>query len=384
VIRVYDQTGNVINARSTLATLKSREVPTFLPRAGRSIHCKQGRLIAPKRLPLQLLLAVLAVGTAFSLDITTRDGKTYKHAKVTGVYLDGLSITHSTGVIKVPFDNLPDTIQKEYNYNPAQVAASRKAADEAAKAAAAQAAAAQRERAQIALRAQQESRRQADQRRQQETRLVAVAEHGNDSTMILVIAIILIAVFVGVIIAVMAVIRAKQQREQRALLFKQARDFAATVQQNRALPIVPTNIILKPGESAFYSTPSALYETRAVRQYQAGHTGFRVAKGVYVGGTSGRSISTQQWAKLDTGWLTITNKRLVFVGGKEDRTIPLNKVVSVDSIPTGIVVSIEGRQKAMALEVTNSLIATLIIRLCSQVSDPLNLSGDNINIDFKE
>jgi hypothetical protein len=127
-----------------------------------------------------------------------------------------------------------------------------------------------------------------------------------------------------------------------------------------------------------------LYETRAVRQYQAGHTGFRVAKGVYVGGTSGRSISTQQWAKLDTGWVTITNKRLVFVGGKEDRTIPLSKVVSINSIPTGIVVSVEGRQKAIALEAANPLIATLVIRLCSQVSDPLNLSGDNINIDFKE
>ena len=330
------------------------------------------------RLPLQLLLAILVVSTVFSLDITTRDGKTYKRAKVTGVYPDGLSITHSTGVTKVPFENLPDAIQKEYNYDPAKVAASRKAADEAAKAAA------QREREQIALRAEQETRRQADQRRQQETRLVAVAEHGNDSTMTLVNAIILIAIFIGVIAAVVAVIRAKRQREQRALLFKQARDFAATVQQNRALPIVPANSILKPGESAFYSTPSVLYETRAVRHYQAGHTGFRIAKGVYVGGTSGRSVSTQQWAKLDTGSLTITNKRLVFVGGKEDRVIPLGKVVSVNSILTGIVVSVEGRQKAIALEATNSLIATLIIRLCSQASDPLNLSGDNINIDFKE
>jgi len=36
------------------------------------------------------------------------------------------------------------------------------------------------------------------------------------------------------------------------------------------------------------------------------------------------------------------------------------------------------------LEAANSLIASLIIRLCCQVSDPLNLSGDNINIDFKE
>ena len=107
------------------------------------------------RLSLQLLLAVLAVSTVVSLDITTRDGKTYKHAKVTGVYLDGLSITHSTGVTTVPFDNLPDAIQKEYNYDPVKAAASRKAAEEAKKAEAAQAAAAHRDREQIALRAEQ-------------------------------------------------------------------------------------------------------------------------------------------------------------------------------------------------------------------------------------
>jgi len=87
---------------------------------------------------------------------------------------------------------------------------------------------------------------------------------------------------------------------------------------------------------------------------------------------------------LRSGWLTITNKRLLFVGGSEDRTIPLNKVVFVNSNVTGIVLSVERRQKAIALEAANSLIASLIIRLCCQVSDPLNLSGDNINIDFKE
>jgi hypothetical protein len=45
---------------------------------------------------------------------------------------------------------------------------------------------------------------------------------------------------------------------------------------------------------------------------------------------------------------TITNKRLVFVGGSEDRTIPLNKVVFVNSNVTGIVLSVERRQKAIA------------------------------------
>jgi hypothetical protein len=83
------------------------------------------------RLPLQLMLALLA-STVVPSDITTRDGATYKHAEVTGVDADGLSITHSNGVTKVPFDNLPDALQKQYNYDPAKVAADRKMREDAA------------------------------------------------------------------------------------------------------------------------------------------------------------------------------------------------------------------------------------------------------------
>jgi hypothetical protein len=196
--------------------------------------------------------------------------------------------------------------------------------------------------------------------------------------------VLFIALVIGATTAVTSARRAKRRREQMALLFEQAREFAATVQQNHALPTVATNIMLKPGETAFYSIPSALYETRAIREYQAGHSGFRVAKGVYVGGTSGRSVSTQRWAQLDAGTLTITNKRLVFDGGSQDRTIPLNKVVSVHTSPTEIILSVEGRQKTMVFDVANSLIASSIIKLCCQVSDPLNLSGDKITWEFKE
>jgi hypothetical protein len=185
----------------------------------------------------------------------------------------------------------------------------------------------------------------------------------------LVIAILVIVIPLVPMIAIVPGVLAQRRREQRALLFKQARDWAATVQQNHALPTVPTNIMLKPGETAFYSSPSALYETRAVRQYQAGH--------------SGHSVSTQEWAKLDIGTLTITNKRLVFDGGNQDRTVPLNKVFSVDTSPTEIIVSAEGRQESMAFQVANPLIASSIVKLCCQVSDPLNLSGDNININIQ-
>jgi len=71
-----------------------------------------------------------------------------------------------------------------------------------------------------------------------------------------------------------------------------------------------------------------------------------------------RSASTQEWIKIDVGSLTITNKRLVFDGAKEDRTVPLTKIISVHNILTGVEVSVEGREKAMVFDAANLLIAS--------------------------
>jgi hypothetical protein len=242
----------------------------------------------------------------------------------------------------------------------------------------AQPAAAQPKPAQIAQ-PNAETRRADERRRQEQARFAR--ENSNSPIGILFGTILVIAILVTGIIATVAAVNAKKRREKRALfLMKQAQEFTDTVAKNRALPIVPTDIMLKPDEKAVYSNSSVLYETRAVREYQAAHAGVRVAKGVYIGGTSGRSLSTQQWAKLDTGCLTITNKRVVFVGTKEQRAFPLDKVISVDPNLTAIVISVEGRQKAMAFEVPNSAIAALIIRWAPNVTDPSKISADKIDI----
>jgi hypothetical protein len=191
-----------------------------------------------------------------------------------------------------------------------------------------------------------------------------------------------------VIIAVVALViwvavaKAKRQRERRARIFAEARAFMADVEKSRILPTVGSNVLLKSGENAFYSAPSALYETKAVRHYQAGHSGFRVAKGVYVGTTSGRSTSTQEWSRIDTGRLTVTNKRLIFDGGSQERTVQLSKIVSVEQSPTGIEVSVEGRQKRMVFEAANPLILASIIHICCQAEDPRDLSQTALNINF--
>ena len=165
-------------------------------------------------------------------------------------------------------------------------------------------------------------------------------------------------------------------------LYSEARTFMSGVRQRRALPVVQTNLLLKANEVAFYSAPSALYETRAVRQYRSRHTGIRLAKGFYIGRTKGRSISTQQWTKIDTGKLTVTNLRVIFEGRSENRSISVNKIVSVESGLNQIEVATESRQKSMMFAASNPLILAAIIRICSQVEDARNLSHTTLNVEY--
>jgi hypothetical protein len=319
------------------------------------------------------ILAVLSASLALAEDFKTVNGKEYKNATVSRVEADGIVLKTKSGITKLYFTELPKEVQERFGYG----AINQIGTTEPKAKLDAEYAAEQKAKLEAAWKWREPTARSSVAGLSP-----AVVGRADDVSATIFSAVAVLVV--GGIIAAAVVIKNKQRRERRALLFQQARDWAATVQQNHALPTVATNIMLKPRERAVYSSPSTLYETRAVRNYQAVHSGFRVAKGVYIGGSSGRSISTQQWTALDRGRLTITNQRLVFDGGKEDRTIPLSKVVSVHNSLTEVVVSAQGRQKPMALAVPNPPIASAIIRLCCQVSDPLNLAGDNITFNFNE
>jgi len=178
------------------------------------------------------------------------------------------------------------------------------------------------------------------------------------------------------------VIGAVRQMSRKARIVSQAKKYIALANHQHALPVIGTDMILKNGESAFYSAPASLYETRAVRQYQSGFAGFRVAKGVYIGGSKGRSFSTQEWTKIDNGKLVITNKRLIFAGNGSDRALNVSKVVHVSPMKDAIEISAEGRQKGMAFTAENPLIVAAIIRICAEATDPLDLTDTPLNFHF--
>jgi len=154
------------------------------------------------------------------------------------------------------------------------------------------------------------------------------------------------------------------------------------VKNIKSLPFVHSNIILKNGECAYYSEATKLYETRAVRHYQSGFAGFRVMKGVYVGGSKGKSVSNQEWSQIDSGTLVITNKRIIFDGFSQNRSFDLRKVMSVSDGSDYIEISIEGRQKSVVFICNNPIICASTIHICTRTADPSDLSSVKLDIEI--
>jgi NADH:ubiquinone oxidoreductase subunit 3 (subunit A) len=197
----------------------------------------------------------------------------------------------------------------------------------------------------------------------------------------LLLAIVIVAVVAIAITCIFIAdnIADKEARKRKDRLLAEAKQFYRDIDSSRSLPVVSTNLMLEAGEVAFFSAPTPLMETRAVRQSRSGHVGVRVAKGVYAGSSQGTSVSTQEWTQIDEGQLVITNRRIIFQGTSTTRSIKFPKVLSIDydlSEATGVVLmAVEGRQKNMAFQASNPAVLSAIVQLCKQVDDPLDLSG---------
>ncbi len=321
------------------------------------------------KMNLASAILFIFVSTCSALDITTRDGTTYKESSVT-VETDCLVIAHSQGIARVPYENLPDDLQKKYNFNAAEVAAHRKKIAEAK--------AAKTDAEQIHVNNQLDSSESivtptpvqiSDHTSQHPTignvfdalgMWITAHWHALPKESVY----ILYGVLGMLVLAILLRFSKRTTRDQEwKRVCADSDAFFDLLDESGSLPTASTNILLQQGEKAFYSEASSLYETRAVRHYQSGMVGFRVAKDVWVGGSRGRSVSNQELTKLDLGTLTVTSKRIIFRGGRETRTIPIDRVVSVDSLRDAVDVGVSNRQKSMTFGAENPLILASIIRL---------------------
>ena len=108
-----------------------------------------------------------------------------------------------------------------------------------------------------------------------------------------------------------------------------------------------TNLLLKKGEYLIFDLPQiTLCEERSVK-LKGGYQGFsvRIMKGVSYrfGGFQGGS--ERKVVEIDSGNLTLTNKRMVFSGKKTSKEISLTKINTIESLDNGISITRSGKQK---------------------------------------
>ena len=329
-------------------------------------------------------LFVFLAASSFGLDVITRDGKAYWDCEVRKVEREGVRITHRDGTAFLDFDELPSAIQKQYGWSQQKSEArkaERTAAAEAQRIAGVNSRRAQAERA-AAIAKEQEQRQENGQATVSEKSSATIPSipsnvEGSpnvppqDSDFASWLKWGFGAL--SILISFFWLKRAKVRRIRNVEIRRQQeelRRFTEYAAAHNAFPTVATRILLKDGEVAFYDAPSALYEKRAVRYWVSGSIGFRVARGVYVGGTRGRSVSEQEWGKIDTGTLTITNRRIIFNGGGIDRTVMLANVMAVEPWFDGVEISIEKRQKGMCFTARNPVLVGAFIQYLARGGSP--------------
>ncbi len=163
---------------------------------------------------------------------------------------------------------------------------------------------------------------------------------------------------------------------------KEAQFLAEQIKKEKKLEPINTNLFLESNERAFLKENSTLMEARAVRKSTGSRLGFRVMKGVYVGGYQGQSESNQEIRLIENGDLILTSKKLIFRGNKENRMIPLSKIIEIKRHVDAIEIATLGRQKTSLFTVSNPYIWNIILTVLNTVDNPLDFNDiKNIDID---
>lgn len=106
-----------------------------------------------------------------------------------------------------------------------------------------------------------------------------------------------------------------------------------TALKNGYLPELTPDILLQKNEKLHYEVYCSLMEEKHRTRYVGGSQGvnFRIMKGVYyrVGGFRGNRVVEEFKEITDSGFLYITNKRIIFNGSKKNVTYAIPKIVNM-------------------------------------------------------
>mgnify|MGYP000564820257 FL=1 len=116
--------------------------------------------------------------------------------------------------------------------------------------------------------------------------------------------------------------------------------------ENSEIPKIEVDLNLASKEVCYYTSNVEWYEYRKVTKridYHGPSLSIPIFKGLKykVGSISPRSISNDEIKLIDSGQLFVTNSKVIFVGTIGNKTIPLSKLLFIESIDNGVVLNKE-------------------------------------------
>jgi len=181
--------------------------------------------------------------------------------------------------------------------------------------------------------------------------------------------VILAMVILSIVIAAHRFV-VKPKRNQRSLA-KQVSDSSSYKEKllaDGSLPDIDSQITLKAPEVAYWAGPAILYESRVLQSYQKGVVGTRVVPGIHVHESVAEHLNKKNWEFVADGYLVVTNKRLFFRSGADQRSIELGKVISIRPQLDGVQVEAERRIKNLFFRTPEAGRLAVVVELCSQVT----------------
>lgn len=111
--------------------------------------------------------------------------------------------------------------------------------------------------------------------------------------------------------------------------------------ENGEIPEIEVGINLRRGEKCYYQVHCDWLEERKITTgiaYAGPTMRLKIAKGIYwrAGRLQGKRISEDRWLIIDSGDLFLTNRRLIFMGDRGNKTIRLNRILDFEVFSNGI------------------------------------------------
>lgn len=176
----------------------------------------------------------------------------------------------------------------------------------------------------------------------------------------------------------------KKEAEKKSIIQRRIEDvkkYFNQINQEKKIPAVETSLLLKKGEVPYLNDRVNLLEMGKYTISRRGGGAVRVAKGVYIGGTTGKSRSYDELRDKDTGELVLTNKRLIFDGGANTREISLDKILSVTNHFDAIEVASEGKVKSLIFTgMSNPILWKALIYYIRQIPESGELPNAALEI----